>query len=390
MADRLRIGFVTIHAAEDRSAYSGTALAMRQAFRDHPEVDLCDIDRLKVPLYPLWRAKQAAYWFGLGSRYWMNRQPAVLRSFAEQVAHKAASIGRLDCLVSPSSIPLAAYRGPEPTVFWTDATFDCLADFYPEATGFCPETRHAGNVQERAALDGCRLAIYSSQWAMNSAIRSYGANPAKLAVVPYGANARKVPLADDIPRLVADRCNAPLRLLFVGVHWERKGGPLAIATAEEIHRRGISVAIDLVGGTPASPLPSFATSHGFLSKDREDDSARLDGLFRRADMLILPTRADCVPMVIAEACAYGLPVVVASVGGVGTVVEAGVTGRLMPAQTGPGEWADAVLGIAGDRDAYAATSHAARRLYDRSLNWRTAVKTAVHLLQDSIEHKHAA
>jgi glycosyltransferase involved in cell wall biosynthesis len=189
---------------------------------------------------------------------------------------------------------------------------------------------------------------------------------------------------------VADRCNAPLRLLFVGVHWERKGGPLAIATAEEIHRRGISVAIDLVGGTPASPLPSFATSHGFLSKDREDDSARLDGLFRRADMLILPTRADCVPMVIAEACAYGLPVVVASVGGVGTVVEAGVTGRLMPAQTGPGEWADAVLGIAGDRDAYAATSHAARRLYDRSLNWRTAVKTAVHLLQDSIEHKHAA
>jgi glycosyltransferase involved in cell wall biosynthesis len=386
----LRLGFVTIHAAEDQSAYSGTAFAMRQAFREHPEVDLFEIDRLAVTGYPLWRAKQAAYWFGLGRRYWMNRQPAVLHGFAKQVAQKAATIGRLDCLVSPSSIPMAAYRGAEPTVFWTDATFDCLADFYPEATGFCTETRRAGNAQERAALDGCRLALYSSQWAVNSAIRSYGINPAKLAVVPYGANAKQVPSTQEIPRLVAGRCNTPLRLLFVGVDWARKGGPLAIATAEEIHRRGINVAIDLVGATTASQLSNVATFHGFLSKDREADVNRLDDLFRRADVFILPTRADCVPMVIAEACAYGLPVVATAVGGVGTVVEDGATGRLMPAQSGPGEWADAVLGLAANREAYASTSHAARRLYDRFLNWPTAVQTVVRLLRESIEHKHAA
>lgn len=390
MDKRLRLGFVTIHAAQDQSAYSGTAFAMRQSFREHPDVELFDIDRLSIPLYLLWRVKQAVYWFATGRRYWMNRQPAVLRSFAKQVAEKAAAIGRLDCLISPSSIPLSAYQGPEPTVFWTDATFDCLADFYPEATGFCAETRRAGNAQERAAIDGCRLAIYSSQWAMNSAIRSYGADPAKVAVVPYGANSRDVPSMDDIAGLVGGRCAGPLRLVFVGVHWERKGGPLAIATAEEISRRGISVAIDLVGAVPASRLPSFATSHGFLSKDREADRARLDGLFRRADMLILPTRADCVPMVIAEACAYGLPVVATSVGGVGSVVEDGMTGRLMPVEAGAGAWADAVVQLTANRDAYAATSHAARRLYDRSLNWPTAAQTVVHLLRESIEHKHAA
>ena len=390
MDNRLRLGFVTIHAAQDQSAYSGTAFAMRQALREHSDVELFDIDRLSIPLYPLWRAKQAAYWFGTGRRYWMNRQPAVLRGLSKQVAEKAAAIGRLDCLISPSSIPLTAYRGPEPTVFWTDATFESLDDFYPEATGFCVETRRAGNAQERAALDGCRLAIYSSQWAMNSAIKSYGADRTKLAVVPYGANAMTVPSSDEIPALVAGRCSGPLRLLFVGVHWERKGGPLAIAVAEEMSRRGISVAIDLVGATPASRLPSFAASHGFLSKDREAARAQLDGLFRRADVLILPTRADCVPMVIAEACAYGLPTVATSVGGVGTVVEDGTTGRLMSAAAGAEAWADAVLQLTDDREAYAAASHAARRLYDRSLNWPTAVQTVVRLLRECIEHSHAA
>lgn len=225
---------------------------------------------------------------------------------------------------------------------------------------------------------------------MNSATACYGADPAKLAVVPYGANARNVPTSDEITGLIAGRCTGPLRLLFVGVHWERKGGPLAIATAEEIHRRGFSVAIDLVGATPASELPSFATSHGFLSKDREADRARLDGLFRSADMLLLPTRADCVPMVIAEACAYGLPAVATCVGGLGTVVEDGTTGRLMPAEAGAGAWADAVLQLTANRDAYAATSHEARRLYERSLNWPTAVQTVVRLLRHSIEHSHAA
>jgi hypothetical protein len=186
--DPLRIGFVTTHAAQDRAAYSGTAFAMRQALLARADVAVIDIDGLSTVLYPLWRAKQAAYWFGFGKRYWMNREPAVLSGYARQVARRVAADEPIDVLLSPGSVPLCHYTGPVPTVFWSDATFDCLVDFYPEATGFSRETIAAGHRMEQAALRNCTLAIYSSDWARQSAADVYRAPAKKLETVPYGAN----------------------------------------------------------------------------------------------------------------------------------------------------------------------------------------------------------
>ena len=77
---------------------------MREAFRRHPNVEVLDIDNLVTASYPLWRIKQAAYWFALGKRYWMNREPAVLDGYAAQVAAKAKAVRRgkdVDMVCSP-------------------------------------------------------------------------------------------------------------------------------------------------------------------------------------------------------------------------------------------------------------------------------------------------
>jgi glycosyltransferase involved in cell wall biosynthesis len=389
-ASRLRIGFVTIHAAEDRSAYSGSAYAMRQAFCAHPEVSLTDIGGLATFLYPLWRAKQAVYWFGFGKRYWMNRQPAVLDRYARQAAAKAADAGPLDLLFSPSSIPLARYAGPIPTAFWSDATFDCLADFYPEASDFAPETVAAGHRMEAESLRRCSLAVYSSAWAMESAATVYGAPRSKLKAVPYGANIEPQTGPPDAESLIGGRLHHPWRMLFIGSHWQRKGGDLAVEAAGELVRRGYRVALDVVGCEPPRPVPGFVTPHGFLDKRLPASRDRLAELFREAHLLILPTRADCVPMVIAEAYAHGLPVAVTDVGGVASVVEDGVTGRLLPLAADATAWATAVASMLASRDHYRSMALAALACFRRSLNWPAAVDRVVNLLKANCAPAHAA
>jgi glycosyltransferase involved in cell wall biosynthesis len=47
-------------------------------------------------------------------------------------------------------------------------------------------------------------------------------------------------------------------------------------------------------------------------------------------VFVLPTQADCVPVVLTEASAYGLPILSTAVGGVSTIGEDKVNGRVFP------------------------------------------------------------
>ena len=55
--------------------------------------------------------------------------------------------------------------------------------------------------------------------------------------------------------------------------------------------------------------------------------------------MLFPTRADCTPIALCEAAAYGIPVVAADVGGISSIVTPN-TGRLMPATSTPEDYAE--------------------------------------------------
>jgi glycosyltransferase involved in cell wall biosynthesis len=56
----------------------------------------------------------------------------------------------------------------------------------------------------------------------------------------------------------------------------------------------------------------------------------LVALYQRCDVFCLPTRGDCLPMVLSEAGATGLPLVSTDVGAIGEIVRDGESGRLVP------------------------------------------------------------
>ena len=125
-----------------------------------------------------------------------DREPLTLKSYAKQVESRLVRI-KPDMVFSPGTKPIAYLRTDKPIIFWADATFDGMIDFYPEFTNLCDETLRDGQRMEQAALSNCRLAIYSSEWAAKTAIDNYDVDSRKVKVVPYGANLTHFLSADE-------------------------------------------------------------------------------------------------------------------------------------------------------------------------------------------------
>jgi glycosyltransferase involved in cell wall biosynthesis len=63
----------------------------------------------------------------------------------------------------------------------------------------------------------------------------------------------------------------------------------------------------------------------------EPNSAALKQLYYDCDIFCLPTFGDCLPMVLSEAGAAGLPAVTTRVAAIPEIVQEGETGFLVPA-----------------------------------------------------------
>lgn len=140
----------------------------------------------------------------------------------------------------------------------------------------------------------------------------------------------------------------PVRALVVaGLHERKQVGVLLEALALLAGRPGCPrIELDVGGDGPlrgrlearASELGLAVRFHGHLG------AAQVAALMRDADLFVLPSRSENLPVVLLEAMASGLPIVATRVGGVPEIVEP-KTGRIVE----PGdvvELADAVCDVA--------------------------------------------
>ena len=83
---------------------------------------------------------------------------------------------------------------------------------------------------------------------------------------------------------------------------------------------------------------------------------------RDADLMVLPSRGEGLPLAIVEAMAHGLPVIATRVGGNEEAVDDGNTGLLVPPEQ-PEALAAAMIQLARDHEARRRMGDAARRAW---------------------------
>lgn len=368
----MRIAFVSQLNTKDVHAWSGTPFFMVQALRASGH-QVVEIGPLNVPLAFVIRLVRKAHSILTGKFYDINRNPLIAASFARQVSRQINK-QKFDLILSPSSIPCTYLKTDIPTVFWTDATFAGMVDYYPG--DFSRMSRLAikhSNALEQRAIQTAALCLYTSDWAAESAMQNYRASTSKVKVVCFGANLNKVPNALEVESAINTRQTDICHLLFIGVDWKRKGGDLVIQTAIELNSRGLKVVVDIVGCDPVGDVPDYVNCHGFISKSTEEGERRMHEIFLTSHYLFLPSNADCTPMVYAEASAYGVPSIARATGGVSTVVRNGVNGFAFPVDADHHDYAEYIYKEFLDTNAYRAAAIRAREFYESTLNWDSSI-----------------
>jgi glycosyltransferase involved in cell wall biosynthesis len=179
----------------------------------------------------------------------------------------------------------------------------------------------------------------------------------------------------------------PYQLLAVGRLVEKKGFDVLIRACRILKDVGVSFQLTLAGsGSRGSQLKQLVRKLGLESQISFPGFITYDQigrLFFSADVFIMPCKVlssgnrDGLPTVILEALLHRVPVIATDVGGIREVIEAGVTGLLIP-QRDPQAIADAVLQMIRDRDAGLAMAERGRsrvlKNFDPEFNHRRILK----------------
>jgi glycosyltransferase involved in cell wall biosynthesis len=154
---------------------------------------------------------------------------------------------------------------------------------------------------------------------------------------------------EDWPRLHVVRCGldrtflgkadaappADPRLVCVARMSEQKGHLILLEAAGRLLREGRALEIDLIGDGPLrAEIECRVEALGLGGAVRLlgwQGAPEVRERIRAARALVLPSFAEGLPVVIMEAFALGRPVVATAVAGVPELVEAGVSGWLVPA-----------------------------------------------------------
>jgi glycosyltransferase involved in cell wall biosynthesis len=381
----MKLTYVTTHNASDIRKWSGIVYYMPRSLQK--QGILVDyIDSLKEKNELFFKAKSLLYSAFFKKNYFRHREPFVLKSYSQQVANKLAKLIP-DIVLSEGTAPIAYLECEQPVVFWTDATFAGMLGFYREFSNLCQETIEDGNKMEKLALEKCKLAIYSSEWAAKTAIENYQVAQSKVKVVPFGANIECDRSLDGIKAIVDSRPSSQCNLLFLGVDWFRKGGDIALEVARELNRQGLNTKLTVVGCQPITnkPLPPFVKSLGFISKHTNEGREKIDKIISESHFLVLPSQAECYGIVFCEANSFGVPCIATDVGGITTVIKDDLNGKTFSKDANIADYCAYISNLFSDYSRYKSLALSSFNEYQSRLNWSVAGKAVKKLLMELIE-----
>ena len=264
-------------------------------------------------------------------------------------------------------------RDRTPYILCTDVTpiqYDKMAAYYnhqPDRSGLFGAYKHRQN--KTAFLKAERILSWSD-WTRQSFIKDYGIGEDKLEVVPIGVDLAFWRPPPERPQ------HDPVRILFVGGEFERKGGPLLLQAFQQLPPGAAELV--LVTGSKVTPQENI-TVYNHL----RPNSLELLTLYQSCDIFALPTKADTFGIVAVEAGATGMPVLMTDIGGVRDIVIDGETGFLLPPND-VNVWVERLQFLVERADARRRMGTAARLRAEECFDARKNGKRVADILLESV------
>lgn len=380
----LRIAYVTRGRADDYSNWSGIVRHIRDGLTSAGhEVHTVDNIQVGVPLVSRIWARYVR--FVSGKRYAYDRDWWGARAFAQRVDAKLDRL-EVDCVVCPVLQTPAFLKTRLPVAVWDDGPFHCLREIYPQYQEVAPQCLVDGDRIDRLAVNKASVLAFASHWAAEDAMKYHQADPRKVVVIPFGANTDSpFNAAEDVFANHRRKAGDKLRLLFVGIDWERKGGPLTVSILQELQRRGVPSELVVIGCDPFGGAPPIGVQClGRLNKADPAQAALWRQSFMDAHVFVMPTRAECFGVVYAEAAAHGLPSLGTRVGGVPDAVMPGESGWLFDLKASASEYCDLLQSLLSQPQTLLDASLSAYRYYRSKLNWSQSIQTFVGAIEQRL------
>jgi len=275
--------------------------------------------------------------------------------------------------IVPQGIALAAalpLAGPRPRAICTAHGSDVSA----LRGGFWRALRH----RVAARLD-CIVAVSVP---LRAQLADEGCPPEKMAVIPMGADLSGLFTPVESP------ARSQEEILFVGRLAREKGADILLEAMPRILAQRPEATLTLIGDGPEE-VRLHDTARGLGLADRvrfagAQPQAVLPEHYRRAALLVLPSRREGFGLVLVEALGCGCPVVAADLPAVRELLDDGRGGRLFRAEN-PAELARAVLELLDDAQAAAALAQRGRAAVTESYDWRAIARRYSEMLNEGKE-----
>jgi glycosyltransferase involved in cell wall biosynthesis len=296
---------------------------------------------------------RAWMWSERGQRVLSDRFGAMLKQSGDRGAF--LQIGTL--------VEVAPEFGPH--FMLTDMTIpQALQQGMFEVGEMTPAQQKAAVAVQRRVLRSASHIFVLSDWCKASMVRDFGLEPDKVSTVYAGSN---LVLPERVIEPKLDH-----EVLFVGIDWERKGGPLLLDAFKMVRAELPSATLRIVGCRMKTEQPGVRCE-GFLDKKDPAQYELLQRCYLRASVFCLPSRFDPFPNVLIEAASAGLASVAIDNGSRREAVIDGVTGILAPQATSRC-LADALLKILRNPRRLREMGDAARAHAERNFTWDRVVE----------------